>query len=333
VSTTLSRLLTSRRFVAAELAAMTAMVLAGLKLGPERVLYSAWFACCVGMTLVSLSIATSMMLRRDVRAARATHHLRLRGVTVLHVGLIGALFFSGVGLATSVQGLYVLVEGETLEAGTVPTTETRAPLAAPLVLPQPLTLVMVSPLWWDDGSIKQVTSDVVIGSGPQIERLSVNGSVVVDGWRYYQDQRFGTAYFFTLTAPDGSEHRQRVNVVQPGVGESSYAEGRVSDGIILRVKSTWQDDSPGAPVVSAALSVDGAETAPTVFTERGVQKIGEWRVALDDVRRWTIIIVGRQPAVWPTFASFLVVGLGAIMMYAVPAGRHRQSRTGKAAHE
>ncbi len=314
----LDRLLVAPAVIATETVAFVVLVLLSLVLGIERVLYSWYFATCVALCLASLVAATARMVMRDVRVSRARRTVRVRSGTVLHIGLVSTLVFSAVALLSESQGIYVLVEGQTLPAGATPVTLVRGPVATAFTLPESLGLVSVSPAWWSDGSLRQLSSQLVLGGTTPPVALAVNGSRTVNGVRYFQDQRYGPAYFLTLTAPDGTVQKQRADLPQPEIGIPTYLDVSVGDGTLLRTRCQVASDSAGATALAVKIVTGGSESDVATLGVGASAQVGGWTVNVDDQRTWAAFILSRQPSVWPLFGSFLVVCVAAIMMYAAP---------------
>ncbi len=312
------RLLVGPATVIAEITAFVVFVLVALFAGIERILYSAYFLGCVTLCLLSLSAATIRMVARDVRVTRARKRAVIRGGTVLHIGLVLALVFSAAVLLGESQGIYVALEGETLPAGSAPVTLVRGPLAPPFVLPEAMTLLRVSPSWWDDGTLRQLSSELSLGSPARPVSLAVNGSRTISGVRYFQDQRFGPAYLLTLTGPDGSVQKRRVDLPQPDAGAPTYLDVQVADGVILRTRAESVSTHDIATILTVKMSRSGQESAPASISVGSTAQVDGWSVRLDASRTWAAYVVSREPPVWPLFASFLIVCAGAMMLYAVP---------------
>ncbi|MCE5191964.1 MAG: hypothetical protein LLG08_09445 [Actinomycetia bacterium] len=312
------RLLIRPATIVSETAAFVAIILLALVVGVERVLYSWYFIACAAVCLLSLATATLGMIARDVRVSRQRGRPRVRGGTVLHVGLVCALVFSAVALLGESQGIYAIFEGQTLPAGSAPITLVRGPLADAFALPEPLTLLHVSPSWWADGTLKQLSSELSLGNPARSLALAVNGSKTIHGVRYFQDQRFGPAYFLTLTSPDGSVQKQRVDLSQPGVGSPTYLDVTIGTDVVLRTRSEVVSTTSEATVLSVKIAHGGQESAVESLGVGTTKAVGDWSVRLDSTHTWAAYIISRQPSVWPLFASFLIVGVGAMMLYAAP---------------
>ncbi len=268
------RLLVGPATVIAEITAFVVFVLVALFAVSSVFLYSAYFLGCVTLCLLSLSAATIRMVARDVRVTRARKRAVIRGGTVLHIGLVLALVFSAAVLLGVSQGIYVALEGETLPAGSAPVTLVRGPLAPPFVLPEAMTLLRVSPSWWDDGTLRQLSSELSLGSPARPVSLAVNGSRTISGVRYFQDQRFGPAYLLTLTGPDGSVQKRRVDLPQPDAGAPTYLDVQVADGVIcaqcrVRLHARHRHDPDRQDVPVGAGERTGVD-------QRRVDRTGRW---------------------------------------------------------
>lgn len=312
------RLLVRPATIVSETAAFVAIILLALVVGVERVLYSWYFIVLAAICLASLATATVGMIVRDVRISLRRSRLRVRGGTVLHIGLVCALVFSATALLDESQGIYVIVEGQTLPAGSAAVTSVRGPLADAFALSEPVTLLRVSPSWWTDGTLEQLSSELSLGSPARPLALAVNGSRTIHGVRYFQDQRFGPAYFLTLTAPDGSVQKQRVDLSQPEVGVPTYLDVTIGPSVALRTRSEAVSTTSTATVLSVKIAQGEQESAVESLGVGTTKAVGDWSVRVDDTRTWAAYIISRQPSVWPLFASFLIISVGAMMLYAAP---------------
>lgn len=319
----IQRFLLSPRTVFLEIIFFGVLALLSLVIGVDQVVYSGWFLIVATAGLASLAVATFRMLRRDIRAMHSRSGFVLRGGTVLHLGLTGALLFSSIAMVSASQGIYVLTEGQTLSAGSAPVTESHGPVASEFVLPQGLTLLLVSPSWWESGEVQQISSEIALQDREAVT-VSVNGSAVIGGVRYYQDQRFGPTYFLTLRAADGTEDKQRLDMPQPYVNQPSYLDAVLADGTLLRARCEAVGNG-AATTLTLKLKRGNIESAPVSLTGADVQAVGDVEVQVDDVRRWTALVLVRQHGLWAAFLSFFIVGVGAVMMYAAPVSKARKS--------
>ncbi|MBN2404663.1 MAG: cytochrome c biogenesis protein ResB [Coriobacteriia bacterium] len=244
----------------------------------------------------------------------------LWGASLLHLGMLIALAFAVLTILTTARSMVVLVEGESLDATTQVVAQDYGVLASPLSLEEPLELASVTPRFWDDGSVRQLETVILLGDSAQQEQLtvSINGSRVVRGVRIYQDQRFGYSYFLTVAFPDGTELMQRADLSQPlGVGNPTYMDIPLQDGSVLRLKCV---EDPGTQSMSdepefvLRRELDGEVVAQSTMTTDTVS-LDDVTVRLDGRRRWATFVLAREWSVIPLFAGFALVFLGATALY------------------
>ncbi|MDP2400424.1 MAG: cytochrome c biogenesis protein ResB, partial [Actinomycetota bacterium] len=150
----------------------------------------------------------------DGAARFIRHPWGLWGGFVLHLGLVITTAAAIVVLATETWAIVGLAEGEVHTSGSPWSAEEPARFADPIVLSEDLRLDSVTPEYWDNNELRQVTSDItfIAPDGSEVPvTVSVNGSRVFRGVRFFQDQQFGRAFFIEIER-DGEVLRERVEM-------------------------------------------------------------------------------------------------------------------------
>lgn len=327
-------------------------------LGADRIVTTPVFRLLVAIAALQLLAVTIRIARRDVRrlkrergpatepfdvaspaalaaALGAMRYLRVArtstvaryvkvpwgyaGPALLHAGITFALACVLLVSVTDSVGLVMIFEGETMAAGTPLDAAEQGPLGAETVLLEDLTFEGLDLRYWPDGSLRGVTGDYRVPSAEEPFALTVNEPRVVGGVRYFQEQRVGYVFAVTLTR-DGAPERLRLDMpLPPSATEASYLDRPLLSGDILLAKCMHDPASAdGSPELTLRLMRDGEVLAEQSFATTSAATMAEYDATLDIVSRWSAVSLERSRGYGLLFASFLVIGLGAFLIYAAP---------------
>ncbi len=249
------------------------------------------------------------------------HPWGLWGGFILHLGLVVSVAFALIVLSTESWAIIGLVEGETLEPGGEWSNSEPGPFSDHIVLPETLRLDKVTPTYWDNDELRQITSDLTFIAPDGTEyplQIAVNHSKVRNGVRFYQDQRFGRSFFLEVT--DGEElRRERVEMEWAwSTEEPVYFDLELGPDRRLQLKyyaDVERASLTGEPELWARYAEGDERSAEAVLPVDIPIQVGPLVVELKLVRSWANIIVMRDHGVPVLFAGFFLVFIGSALIY------------------
>jgi hypothetical protein len=257
----------------------------------------------------------------DGTARFIRHPWGLWGGFVLHLGLVITTAAAIVVLSTETWAIVGLAESEAHASGSPWSAEEPARFAGPIVLPEDLRLDTVTVEYWDNHDLRQVTSDLTFISPDSSEvpiTVSVNGSRVFRGVRFFQDQQFGRAFFIEIER-DGELLRERVEMSWPiRPAEPVYFDLTLDDGATLQLKhyaDASHESMTGEPELWGRWTQDGVSTESVVLPQGAPVQVGPALVELKFHRIWTNIILVRDHGIPVLFGGFFLVFIGSGLIY------------------
>lgn len=243
------------------------------------------------------------------------------GPSLLHAGMLLAMVCILVVTLTRSSGLVAILQGETLQAGTLLQSAERGPLGEESVLRGDLTLERLGFAYWSDGSLRAVDGAYTESSNGAPRTLSVttNHPRTVDGTRYFQDQRVGYAFGVTLTQGK-SVFKKRLDLPLPASADApSYFDMQLPNGDLLRAKCYHDPaSSDGSPQLTLRLVRDGEILGEHSLVNATSARFGDVDVTLDFQTRWSVLVLERSRGYGALFVSFFIIFLGASLIYAAP---------------
>lgn len=240
------------------------------------------------------------------------------GPSLLHAGMLLAMVSVVVMSLLSSKGLVTVAMGEVMPSGAALEAAESGLLGDKAILVEPLTLDDLDVAYWSDGEVRSIRGTYTVGEGAAAKTfaVSVNEPVVVSGTRYFQDQRFGKAYFISITR-DGEVEKRRLSLPQPtGTDTRSYQDITLEDGDLLRAKMDVRE-SGGPPLLTLRLVRDDEILGEASFEETSAV-IGDASVTIDYVSPWTIVVIERGGGMWLFDIAALVIFGGALLIYLTP---------------
>ncbi len=330
-------------------------------LGLDHIFSTWSFRVLVGVAVLQLLMVTVRLLRRDVRrllrdrgpasrrpvvvedkpalaaALRALRYRRVRhsastaryvrnpwgylGPSLLHAGMLLAMIGILAVTFTRSSGLVPMLQGETLQAGTLLEAAERGPLGEEPVLRADLTLDRLGFTYWPDGSLRVVDGvySEVRNGVPRTLSVTTNRPRTADGTRYFQDQRVGYAFGVTLTQGE-SVLKKRLDLPLPASTEKpSYFDMQLPNGDLLRAKCYHDPtSSDGSPQLTLRLVRDGKVLGEHSFADATSARFGDVDVTLDFQTRWSLLVLERSQGYAVLFTSFFIIFLGAALIYGAP---------------
>ena len=222
---------------------------------------------------------------------------------------------------TASFGLLKVFEGETIPRGTALEAVERGPLGRAPELPGDITVDAVRIEFWDNGEPRRITGlyTLLLDSGTRSFEVAVNQPRVVEGVRYFQEQRVGYAYGLSIEQ-DGTLMPIRLDMpLPPSAAEASYLDTVLPNGDLLRAKCL-HDPVADAGAVELVLRLvrDGEVLGERTLNGGTSVALGDLDVKVDAQAVWAILTLERSVGYTPLFTSFFVIFLGAFFIYATP---------------
>jgi len=248
------------------------------------------------------------------------------GNVLFHFGIVLLITASLIVVLFEKRGLLFLVEGELYAPGTPWLVESNGIFAKPFILPEAVMLDHVSPEFWENDSLKDLKTTISF-SDPQgkIKRyeLGINQTVDFRGVRLYQDQRFGHAFFVTLTDKEGIRKGIILMIKNPVKRDKASYGNYQSEKILYLIKAKYFADSEKKNMASLnPLLVMRLVDKGTVIDEISLQsnesgKLGLYTARLEGITRWAGMIFVDVKGMPGVFAAFFIIIMGAALNYFV----------------
>lgn len=241
------------------------------------------------------------------------------GPSVLHAGMLLAMIAVLVMSLWSSKGLVSVAVGEVLPAGTTLDAAEQGLLGDEAVLPAQVTLDDLQVTYWGDGEVRSIRGTYTLGEGASMRTFaaSVNRPVVVEGVRYFQDQRFGEAYFISISR-NGELEKRRLTLPQPtGSDTRSYQDVTLANGDVLRAKLTVKPGTSESPLLTLRLVRDDEILGEASFEETSAV-LGDTSVTIDFQSPWTVLVLERGGAMWLFGLAAFTIFAGALLIYLTP---------------
>jgi len=248
------------------------------------------------------------------------------GNVFLHVGIVLLIVASLIVVLFEKRGLLHLVEGELYAPGTPWLAENNGIFAGSFILPEAVMLDYVLPEFWEDDSLKNLTTTISFGN-PQGKtkryELGVNQTVDFRGIRVYQDQMFGHAFFVMLTDKNGIRKGIILMMKNPVKRDKASYGNYPSEKIPYLIKAKYFVDSEKKNMRSLnPLLVMRLVDKGTVIDEISLQssesgQLGPYTARLECITRWAGMIFVDVKGMPVVFAAFFIIILGAALNYFV----------------
>ncbi|NVN89138.1 MAG: cytochrome c biogenesis protein ResB [Desulfuromonadales bacterium] len=250
------------------------------------------------------------------------------GNLLLHTGLALVITVSLYVALTYRQGALILVEGEQRDGRQPWNVSEQGLLATPLKLPGVIRLDRVRVRFDDKKQPVEVFSDLSIGTASgQFKTLSasINRIQNYHGMRIYHSAQYGNAFSVTITDTNGVVHTETISAQQPvSLTKAGYSdEFRVSwSPYLLSAKYFADADkktmSSANPELVLRLTQGNREIARTTLTKERPGTLGEYRVQLSGVARWSKLIFVENSGMPLVFSGFAIIMLGGLLQYLTP---------------
>lgn len=250
------------------------------------------------------------------------------GVLLLHVGMTLVILVSLYVSLTSRQGMLMLVEGEKRDQQQPWNAYQSGLLASSLKLPGIIRLEKIRVLYDSKNQPVEVYSDISFtdkSGGVKFLTASINGILRYHGLRIYHAAQYGLVFTVTFTDKAGVSHTEKIMVQQAvGLAKPGYSDDfRVTWSPYLFDAKYFSDvDRKSMLSTNPELVVrllDGKrEIARTSLTNGALGELGEYRVQLNAVEKWSKLIVVDIVGMSLIFTGFAIIMLGGLIHYMAP---------------
>jgi cytochrome c biogenesis protein ResB len=250
------------------------------------------------------------------------------GTLLLHIGMTLAITVSLYVALTARQGALILVEGEQRNNLNPWNVSEHGLFASPLKLPGTIRLDRVRLRFDDKHQPIEVFSDISItDSSGRIESMtaSINRILQYHGMRIYHAAQYGNAFTVTVTDKSGAIHSETIAAQQPtNPAESGYSDefGVKWSPYLLSAKYYADADKKTMdstnPELTLRLTRGSREIARTTLIKGGSGMLGEYRVQLNEVAKWSKLIVVDSTGIALIFTGFAIIMLGGLLQYLAP---------------
>ena len=135
--------------------------------------------------------------------------------------------------------------------------------------------------------------------------------------RYFQDQRFGEAYFISIARGDGVEKRRLLLPQPTGLDTRSYKDLTLNNGDVLRAKLVVNKGPDATPLLTLRLVRDG-EILGEASLEETSAVLSDTSVTIDFQSPWTVLVLERGGAMWLFGVAAFIIFAGALLIYLTP---------------
>jgi hypothetical protein len=250
------------------------------------------------------------------------------GNLLLHFGLALVIMVSLYVALTARQGALILVEGEQRDVNQPWNMTEQGLFASPLKLPGAIRLDRVRVRFDDKQQPVEVFSDLSISAeSGRADSLSasINRIQNYHGIRIYHSAQYGNTFSVTITDRSGAVHVETIAAQQPqGLEKAGYSdEFRVNwSPHLLSAKYHADADKKSMlssnPELILRLTQENREVARATLTKGKSEMLGEYRVQLNGVSRWSKLIFVDSSGMPLIFSGFAIIMMGGLLQYLTP---------------
>lgn len=249
---------------------------------------------------------------------RVENRLGAFGPALFHAGLL-VLMLAGVGrLLWGAEAFVDLVEGEAMpsSAGGFG-AQFLGPLAAPIVLPEPVALRELRPSWYASGALRSLEATLTLharGEASSVD-LAVNAPLALGDANLYMQQQLGIAALMELKG--GPHPAKWLALLAPDEAGGYLSRDVLEGGLDVRLRGSRSGDAPGARVELRALEGGALRVVAELGEGASVALRGDRTLTLHGLRWWARFGVTRDRTAWPAYVGMAVMLLGALSMVAL----------------
>jgi hypothetical protein len=250
------------------------------------------------------------------------------GNLLLHIGITLVITVSLYVTLTARQGVLILVEGEQRLSSQPWNVSMHGLLSSPLKLPGTIRLDRVRVQFDNKQQPLDVFSDIsIIDDSGRVNSLtaSINRILSYNGLRIYHAAQFGNAFKVIFTDKNGVAHAETIAAQQPAsLTEPGYSDDFPVNWTPYLLSAKYFADvdkrsmSSSLPELTLRFTLENKEIARTTLTPGGTGMLGEYRVQLNGVGRWSKLIIVETTGMPLIFAGFGITMLGGLLQYLAP---------------
>ncbi len=250
------------------------------------------------------------------------------GNLLLHIGITVVITISLYVALTARQGALILIEGEQHESSQPWNMSEQGLLSSPLKLPGAIRLERVRVQFDNKQQPLEVFSEISItDDSGRVDTLtaSINRIQSYRGLRIYHASQYGNVFDVTFTDKTGAVHTEKIAAQQPvSLTEAGYSdEFSVSWSPYLLSAKYYADADKKSmlstnPDLVLRLTQGNKEIARTTLAMGGSGNLGEYRVQLNGMSRWSKLIIVDITGMSLIFTGFAIIMLGGILQYLTP---------------
>ncbi|MDH3360551.1 MAG: cytochrome c biogenesis protein ResB [Desulfobulbaceae bacterium] len=331
-------------------------------LGLHHIFTTPWFAVLLLLFLASLSVATSTQFRiawrrsfiPETAAPKTGNNFNLPeeqlaqtlknqgffklgsslfikhpwghwGIFLLHLGILLSIAGSLLLTVNAKRGSIQLIEGETHLPTDPWLYEEKGIMAESFKLPEAFTLDRITPVFWPQGGIKNLISEVrfISADGKANKRtVTMNPILSYQNLRVYQDARFGRAFYVLFTDTKGNANGVVLDIPSPvKPDKASYGNFDFPE-IPYTIKAKYYIDADKKNLLSdnpllaiRLVELDKVLGQISLTKDQPTGQIGPYRVELVRAAQWSSFTFMTTPGITAVFFGFFIFSLGGLLYY------------------
>lgn len=243
---------------------------------------------------------------------------------LLHSGMLLVIASSLFVALTQQRGSLTLAEGETHGPQEPWVDEERGELASSFILPMTVRLDRFRIDDTGKKSAQQASSDISFISPKGVvdkRSVAINAILHYQGLRIYQSTNYGDAFTVEITVDDGTNHYERLPIPYPtGPDQAGYNDFRLP-WLSYTLSTKYFADADmktmdGTNPLLFLRLLDGKREISRISLKRGESgRLGDMKVRLVKVERWTNLIFVNISGMPFIFLGFFIVVLGTVLNY------------------
>ena len=250
------------------------------------------------------------------------------GNLLLHIGMTLVVAVSLYVALTARQGALILVEGERREGSQPWNMSVHGLFASPLKLPGAIRLDRVRLRFDNKAQPLEVYSDIsFIDVSGRVDAMtaSINRILSYHGMRIYHASQYGNAFVVSFTDKAGTVHSETIAAQQPvNLTDAGYSEEFGVSWSPYPVSAKYYADADRKsmdsmnPELVLRFTNGKKEIARTTLKKGDSGMLGEYRVQLKEVKRWSKLIIEDSTGMPLIFTGFAIIMLGGLLQYLTP---------------
>jgi len=273
----------------------------------------------------------------DKRSRYVKHPWGYWGNALLHVGILVTLVASLYIALTDQRGMLFLSEGEVHAPGNPWTNEAHGMLADPLALPGEVRLDRLDVRYNPDTTVDRVASAFSFLAGPMTvarRLVAVNSILFYRGVRIYQGSDYGDVFTVEFTDAVGNSHWEKLRIPHPArIDKAGYNDFELSwtpNALSAKYYADAANLSMTSPnrLLVLRFMEKGREISRVSLTQGKSGVLGDMRVRLVGVEKWSSLIFVNVTGMPLIFFGFCIMVLGGVMHYCTPPREFLIGRSG-----